>query len=432
MIKRACCLLFLVVCLGGWSGGGLAAAVPAADGQRDPAAARAHFSAGAQASRQGDFGAALEAFLAARDAGLDSPAVHYNIGVCAWELGKLELAETAFQAAAGAPGMAALAQYNLGLVSLRRGEEQAARTRFLLARDASDDPRLQQLASTQLERLDAVPGDGAARRRTLMFLSAQAGYDDNVVLRDDSALLGISDTGSAFAEAQAALSAPLRDRLSLEGDAFLLRYAELDQFDQAGAQLDLLYRPRLGRWSGELGAGYRLDQLDGERFEDRRKLLLGASRTLDERWDVRLRYRFEDVDGGDGFESLSGRWQEASVRLRRRDGPGRLRLEYRLELNDRDDEAVSPDRHRAELEWTTDLPWRAELALAGAWRYSSYSRPQQDERSERQTQLSAALLGPISGGWEWALRYDWTRNSTSLETFAYTRHRVHAGIQRIF
>jgi len=423
--------LLLIACLGGWTGAGLAAAVPAAEDPRDPATAQAHFTAGAQASREGDFAAALSAFLSARDAGLDGPAVHYNIGVCAWELGKLELAETAFQAAADSPGMAALAQYNLGLISLRRGEEQAARTRFLLARDASDDPRLQQLASTQLERLDAIPGDVAPRRRPLVFLSAQAGYDDNVVLTDDGALLGISDTGSAFAEAQAALSAPLRGRLSLEADAFLLRYAELDEFDQAGAQLDLVYRPALGRWRGELGAGYRLDQLDGERFEDRRKLLLGASRKLDERWDLRLRYRFEDVEGGDSFESLSGSWQEASVTLRRRDGSSRLRLEYRLEVNNRDDEAVSPDRHRADVQWITDLPWRTEMALGGAWRYSSYSQPQ-GERSERQAQLSAALLGPISGGWEWTLRYDWTRNSTSLETFAYTRHRVYAGIQQIF
>ena len=120
-------------------------------------AAEQHFAAGTERVREGDFGAALEEFLAARDAGMPGPAVHYNMGVCAWETGDLSLAETAFHAAAQTPSMAPLAHYNLGLVALRRGDAQEAESWFRRAYDDSDDPRLAQLASAQLEQLGAAP-----------------------------------------------------------------------------------------------------------------------------------------------------------------------------------------------------------------------------------------------------------------------------------
>ena len=413
------------------------------------AQAKAQFAAGAEASREGDFAMALEAFLAAREAGMSGPALHYNIGVCAWELGELERAESAFLVAADAPAMRALAHYNLGLVALRRGDETAAAGWFRSARDPNvsrgeADEKVQALAAAQLERLDAnaftpdrdrAADSGAADGRPLVFLAANLGYDDNVALAEDGELLGVSDTGSALAELQFAAVVPLPADLSLEGGGFLLRHADVDEFDQLGAQVDLLYRPGIAGWRTELGVGYGLNQLDGERFEDRRMLLVGASRDLRRGWRLRLRYRYEDIDGREPFEGLTGDRHETSVRLERRLGSQRLRLEYRLEVNDRAAEELSPDRHRLGAEWTWHLPRRMEATAGFDWRYSDYSlsgQPSGEDRSERRGRVSAELRGPLGFGWDWALRYDWTGNSASLEEFDYTRHRVIAGVQAVF
>lgn len=422
----------------------------AADAPATTAQAKAHFAAGAEASRDGDFTAALAAFLAARDAGMSGPALHYNIGVCAWELGELDRAESAFRKAAEAPAMRVLAHYNLGLVALRRGDEAAAIAWFKSARDPGPRPgdaddTVRALAGAQLERLapeeftqdsTAPAGTGrAASRRPMVFLAANLGYDDNVILAEDGELLGVSDTGSALAELQFAAIAPLYADLSLEAGGFLLRHADLDEFDQLGAQADLLYRPAIGRWRAEFGAGYGLNQLDGERFEDRSMLLVGASRALAGGWRLRLRHRYEDIDGREPFEGLTGDRHETSVRLDRRMGGQRLRLEYRLELNDRAAAELSPDRHHLAAEWSWALPRRMEATAGFDWRYSDYAlagEASSTDRTERRGGVAAELRGPLGFGWDWALRYDWTGNSASLEAFDYTRHRVIAGVQAVF
>jgi hypothetical protein len=400
----------------------------------ESAEAEQHFAAGTERVRAGDFGAALEEFLAARDAGMPGPAVHYNIGVCAWETGDLSLAETAFRKAAQTPSMAPLAHYNLGLVALRRGDVQEAESWFRRAYDDSDDPRLAQLAVTQLERLGAAPPAVSPPRVVQahrVFLAANAGYDDNIALVADGELLGVGDVGSTLAELQLAATGTLHEGLGYEAGLFALRYPDVDDFDQEGLQFNLFYRPGIGAWQGELGAGFGLNRLDGSAFENRRVLLLGASRPLAADWTLRLRHRYEDINGRSPYAGLSGTRHESAARLLRSSGIESLRLEYRLELNDRDSDALSPDRHRVNLEWSRRLGGERWLSLGADWRQSRFSLP--DSRwTERRTTLSAGLTGPLPGRWEWTVQGDWTHNSASIAEFEYNRYRLTAGVQAIF
>jgi tetratricopeptide (TPR) repeat protein len=408
-----------------WLAGSAVAATPPGDETQ----ARDHFAAGTRSYQAGDYAAALAAYRAALEAGLSGPAVHYNIGVCAWELGRLDEAEAAFLAASEHPPVAGLAYYNLGLVSQRRGDRDAAREWFERARAVSTDETLQELVAAQLA---ARPAETTATRLgPVAFVAMQAGYDDNVALVADDELLGATGLESAFLDAQFAAAFPLGAGLRLEAAGFLLRYADLDEFDQAGAQLALLAERELGGWTAEVGANYTLNQLDGERFENRRGLSLGATRHLDAAWDLRLRYRYEDIDAREPFATLTGDRQEVSVRARRHTEAYRLRLEYRYETNDREDDAVSPDRHLLEAEWTLGAPGGIQPVFGLGGRHGSYSVAG-DSQSERRLFASAGLTGPLAGRWQWIVRYDWTRHDASGDVFDYTRQRAYAGVEAAF
>lgn len=423
MRRRSWSVLLLL-----WLAGSAVAATPPGDETQ----ARDQFAAGTRSYHAGDYVAALAAYRAALEAGLSGPAVHYNIGVCAWELGRLDEAEAAFLAASEHPPTAGLAYYNLGLISQRRGDRDAAREWFERARAVSTDEALQELVTAQLgARATASAAADPARPGPVVFVAMQAGYDDNVALVADDELLGASGLDSAFLDAQFAAAFALGAGLRLEAGGFLLRYDDLDEFDQAGGQLALLAERELGEWIGEFGASYALNQLDGERFESRRGLSLGAMRRLDAAWDLRLRYRYEDIDAREPFATLTGDRQEVSVRARRQVEASRLRLEYRYETNDREDDAVSPDRHQLEAEWILGVPGGVQPVFGLGGRHGRYSLAG-DSSSERRLFASAGLTGPLAGRWQWIARYDWTRNDASGDAFDYTRQRIFAGVEAVF
>ena len=396
--------------------------------------AGASFEAGTLAAAEGDFAAALEAFRAALAAGQSGPVIYYNIGVCAWSLGDLAAAEQAFLATAEYPSMAPLAHYNLGLIAQRRGDVPAAQRWFELARASSaSDPTLNRLAVDALAALPPEPAAEPAARSTggAVYLAANVGYDDNVVLLSDGDVIGVSDLDSGYGELQFAGLAPIGKDFSLQGGAYLLNYFDLPELDQTGAQLELLYRPQVGDWRLELGAGYSVNLLDGERFEDERGLSIGATRRFGADWRLRWRVDYADIEGKTPYEGLTGDRIETRFQLRRYLDGQQWQLEYRFETNDRDDPELSPDRHRIDAEWRRDIGRGLRLQADLGWRHSSYDTPELSWTEQRLVAL-LGLTGPIAGAWEWVLRYDFTRNDSSVEEFDYTRNRGFAGVQASF
>lgn len=405
------------------------AAVMAADAP-DETHAREHFAAGTRAFQAQDFAAALAAFQLAASSGLPGPAVHYNIGVSAYQLGRLDQAEAAFRIVAGHPAMAPAAHYNLGLVALRRGDGEAARGWFEAAL-AGDDDAIRRLAAAQLERLEARPPHARSAARPVLFLSTRGGYDDNVVLAADGEVLGVSGTGSSIMAAQLAGLVPLAAGIRLEGSAFVLRYPELGEFDQSGGRLGVLARRELDEWQGELGVEYELNRLDGERFEDRIGLSATGFRSLGSDWDLRLRFRHEDITGREPYAALDGDRQELAVRLRRQTAADELRLGYRYERNDRVGAEVSPDRHTLEAEWAVGFRDGIQAVLGLAWRRSSYT-PAAGTWTERRSFVSAGVRGPLAGIWTWTVGYDWTDNDSADALFDYRRQRIIIGVEALF
>ncbi|MGH8235969.1 MAG: tetratricopeptide repeat protein, partial [Steroidobacteraceae bacterium] len=263
-----------------------------------PIAARAQsaqathqFEIGKQAVAAQDFAAALDAFEAAAAGGLSGPAVHFNIGVCAYRLGRWSRATAAFREVARTPQMSALAHYNLGLVALGDGNRDEAARWFALAEREATDERLRSLATTQLAQLPPPP-----ERNWVAYGSLAAGYDDNVALVSGGDVLGVSGTDDTFAELQLAAAGPLVGPWRFDGSVVLLDYQDLNSFDQLYANAGARYRLPLGDWTGDAALQLSYATLDSEGFENRRMLLLQATRTLTEEWRVRARYRFSDID----------------------------------------------------------------------------------------------------------------------------------------
>src|SRR5712691_5522670 len=158
------------------------------------------FEQGIQAFRAGNYQGALQSFLDALKAGLDTPGLRYDLGATYYRLQRYPEAEREFQALAPDPRWAPLAHYNLGLTAQRLGRPQQAMEYFGEARRTTTDPNLRALAATALERL------GPATPRTSALVSLAGGYDSNVTLSQDAATVGASHRSDSFVETFAAAS----------------------------------------------------------------------------------------------------------------------------------------------------------------------------------------------------------------------------------
>lgn len=389
-------------------------------------AAREHFQTGRAAFEAQNYAAALEAFEAALAAGLSGPAVQFNIGVIAFRLERYSRAQDAFEEAARTPQMAALAHYNLGLVTLRRGDREAATRWFSLAEQEAGDERLRGLAAAQLgELLPTIPAD----RSWVGYAALAAGYDDNVALISSSDVLGVSGTEDSFAELQLALSTAFDSPWRLDASLFLVDYQELDSFDQLSIQSGGRYRYVAGDWTNEVGLQLARTTLDGEGLENQRMLVLQTSTAPLPGWRARARYRYSDIDGLEDFRGLSGHRHEMSADLGRDLGPWNLRLEYRFDLSDHDDESLSARRQQLGIDLSRSLREHWSLALEAARRHSKYDL--QSNGTENHTELSVAVHRDLGTRWRLIMRYAYADNDADRAEFNYQRNRISAGIEAL-
>jgi tetratricopeptide (TPR) repeat protein len=394
-----------------------------------PAIARSHsaaalqqFDSGKQAFAAQDYATALNAFEGAVSAGMTGPAVHFNIGVCAYKLGRWERSEAAFREVARTPEMAALAHYNLGLVAIGAGKSDEAAPWFAQVERESSDERLKSLATARLAQLPSPP-----ERNWLAFGSLAAGYDDNVALISGGDVLGVSGTDDTFAELQLAAAAPLVGDWRFDGGLVLLDYQDLDSFDQTSVNAGGRYRRTLREWTGEAGLQLTYATLDGDGFESKRMLLLQAMRPLPDDWRLRVRYRFSDIDGLDGFGGLDGTRHELGVRGRRRRGSWDVTVDYRFDKSDYADEALSFDRHQlsADAEYELDVNWTVQASLSHD--RSSYELT--ENGSEERTEIALAVSRDFGSQWRAFVRYAYADNQADLPEFDYERNRISAGVE---
>lgn len=388
---------------------------------------------GQAAWNRADYSSALDHFLAARAAGLDSAAVHYNIAVSQYRLGRYaDALETFTLIAERFPAMRALAEYNLGLTAEKLGDEDGARDHYLAAHaGAGGNETLRVLAS---RRLREVAPDASASDSWTAALGVRAGHDSNVALRDDAGLPAGTTTESPMIDVFATVQSPTPPEAGWVADASLyaLRYTDAREFDQAELRAALGYDGLGGPWRWHVGAQAGAGTVASDPFDRRVGLYGTAGRPVGESGTVAFSASFDEIraadDVWDGIRGqrwiLDGRytWFARAHRVR-------LRLTY--EANDRADPGVSPQRNR----WSVDYRYLAangfsyELGLE--YRDSTYA-DLPVRRDEQLTTLRAAAGYTAGERWVYLAEVRAGQNASTDPEFDYDRNVVTIGVMRLF
>jgi len=401
---------------------------------------------GIAAFRAGDYAVALQLFLDARAAGLDTPGLRYDLGATYYRLGRYAEAEREFQALVPDPKWAPLADYNLGLTAQRAGRPQRAIEYFERAYRTTTDPNLRSLAATAFERLRGAPPSPQASA----VISLAGGYDSNATLSPDASTVAVSHQGDRFVEALAAATHLLAGNTErgwvAHGSLVLRKYADLHQFDVAGSRAGLSEERYWGRVQTSVGAYFDTAYIGGDRLEQGTSLEAQASWRPDAGGELRGRYRFGHIAGGSGFEYLDGRQQRLSVEAGFTLAGALLRAGYELELNHRRDLqqeseffSASPTRHSlfATVALRNVAGWQADAR--GEYRVSRYGDPNLiDEgalgilevtRKDRRYGFALRANHRLTAPWGVFIDYSYYRNNSNLDTYDYSRHQLMAGIE---
>jgi tetratricopeptide (TPR) repeat protein len=402
------------------------------------------FDRGAKEFRAGDFDAALQWFLDARQAGLDTPGLRYNIGVAYYRLQRYPEAEQEFEALARDPDWSALAHYNLGLIAQRSGRALQAMEHYERAQRTSADPNLRALAATALERL------AGALPPTYVWVSLGGGYDSNATLSADAGTLGISGKDDFYVEAFSAATRQLTGNttrgLVADGGLILRKYRNLDQYDQIGSRAGLSYRTDAGRRQTSVGGYFDLIYVGGERLELDAVLDTQVRRRLDSGNDLGVRYQLGHIDGGSAYGYLDGWQQRLTVDASITSTPAVLRVGYQLEYNDRKDlqqgldfSSYSPTRNMlfATAAWPSVNGWR--MIVRGEYQASRYHDPDRLDGGTREVtredvsyNVYARASRRWTGAWRLFIDYSYYRNSSNLDAYDYNRHQILAGTEAEF
>ena len=404
------------------------------------------FEQGVEVFRAGDYQAALESFLEARRADMDTPGLRYNLGATYYRLQRYSEAEGEFQALAGNPEWAAVAHYNLGLIARRMGREQQAIEHFERAQSTTDDSNLRALADTALERLGRAPLPSPPPR-TVTVASLAGGYDSNVTLSQDAAIVGSSNQSDFFAEAFAAASHRLTGTTArgsyADGGLVLRKYGDLDQYDLVALRGGLRYAADSGRLQTSAGGYFDVIYFGGERLEQAAMVDVQARRRMDAGDDLRGRYQLAHIDGVGGFDYLDGWQQRFTADAGFASAPAHLRVGYQLELNNRRDLqqggeffSYSPTQHS--LFAIATLPkvggWGTDVR--GEYRISRYNDPNRLDGGSREVtrediRYSFALRANrrLTALWRVFIDYSNYRNESNLNAYDYVRYQLSVGIE---
>jgi hypothetical protein len=399
-----------------------AAAAPAED-----------WEAGKRAFGDGDFVAALTFFEAARDAGMDTPAVHYNIGVSQYKAARYrQSAKTFAMISERFPAMRGLAEYNRGLVALQLGNEPDAREYFLRAWQSSPDhPEIRVLASQQLRELEAsVP----PASRWSGAIGLRAGHDDNVALRDEAGLPLGTTTESPMADFFAVVQGPWSQRsgVRFDGSVYSVRYFDADEFDQTEVRGAVFYDWRPNAWRLQLGAHATASTLGGDSFDRKAGVNALVARELGRNIVIDVSYTYDDVrDADEIYAGIKGDRQLAEFRYRWYYEGHRVQLRYARETNDRLDPAVSPERNRFGVEYWF-RPERGFGYEAGIdFRNSDFDKLA-TPREEDLLTIWGALTYGFAEKWTAVLDYRFADNDSTDPTYTYDRTEITLGFLRTF
>jgi len=424
--------------------------VVCAAGGNSWASASDSYQAGIRAFNALDYEQALAQFIAARQAGMESPTLHYNLGATYYKLGKYRPAAAEFSSIGEDPNWGALAQYNLGLISEKLGERDAAQRHFETASREASSAKLRRMADAKLaETSGPRPAAAAADSDWSRYFSLGAGYDDNVILSNDATLVAASGNADYFADAAAFVSGYLAgnyaDGWRLDLGATYRGYTDLDDFDFGTGFAGAAYNRLVGGWHLQAGAIGMLQLAGGDHYTSQATFRARAYHRLG-RLGLRLTNDFGLIKGASDFDYLSGIQNRLTLELIGQLDQVRLRGGYRFEINDRDDLATadeffsySPTRH--DLFGVIEMP--LSKRLSGEVRADFQSSDYADDNVEIEVDNTVTVAARdadrlsvtvhlgfrITSKWQLFGEFEHSNNDSNFDRYSYNSNRYMLGIE---
>lgn len=404
--------------------------------ERPPDAEQA-FETGSRSFASGDYASALERFLHARAAGMQTAAVAYNIGVCQYRLGDYAESEKTFRRmATDYPDWYHLAQYNAGLALVRQDRLEDAGDAFAAARGSSDTA-IAALADAMLLRItERGPAIESAPRPPgrSVFLELGIGYDDNLVLLDESNVSTGVTTDSGFVELFGQLGGTpgFAGNFHYDASAYLVHYPDANRFDQAVLRFGGAWSWQVSDWRAAAGPYYSASTLDADGYDQRLGLSVSIGRPLTTYSRVAMQLAWEEIDElSSRFAFIGGNRKVLGLRYLRQQGPHRLNLRYEYSIDDRSGASVSPVRHsiRGTYDLRLDDKWSAGVEVA--LRNSEYDELQ-EPRDEDLAEIAVLVARDLSPRWQLTAEYRYADNDSNVDVYAYQRHRATLSANRIF
>lgn len=414
-----------------------------------PAAAQKYYDQGVAAMRAQDYPLALQYFHKARDAGIGSHNLHYNLGVSLFRMERYPESRESFLLAASDVNRRDLAQYNLGLIALQLDDAPEARNWFTRVALETNDVRLRDLAQDKLDGLREQRPAAEGERRWSLLADAVLGYDDNVTQTNTDVAQGSNESDrylDLFASGKWRLSGTRDDGYWLNAKASLIQYEHVSEYDDVQAEMGIYRDAPFNAWKGRIGASVARSNLGGNDYQQAYDVSAQGSRRLSDDTRLRLRYEFSLIDSLDNrYDYLGGTRHRLGADLALRLGEHRLRLDYDLELNDRDDfrsgasfTSYSATRHGFGISGDLRLAPAWNLHLAADYRTSRYNDAnviggvKDVTREDDRYRISGEVAHKLNGSIELTAGYRYTDNQSSIASRSYHRAQYMLGARGYF
>jgi len=412
------------------------------------ASADAGFEQGVSAFKQQNYQQAIDYFLQSREQGNRDAILAYNLAASYYKLGRYSDAQGYFSEAANDAALAGLSHYNLGLIALNNKDQKAAQEAFSRSFKTAQDDKVRLLAARQLEQLGVVKSDAEAGK-VKGFVSLSMASDDNVTLVNEDIVVAANSSDSYldfYGTGSYQLSGNRREGVRLKGALSLSRYADLSIYDERLLSAGIYFSQPLAEWSGRAGLVYYHDSFDGVAFQQSTSLQLRADRKYAPGRRLRLKYDltlYDDLDAR--YAYLAGSKQRFTLEDYRRFGAEKLRLGYRLELNDRDNYSLantfasySPTRHSLFASLGHDFGDKWSALAKFDYRNSNYGDANvsagvnRGVREDDRTRYSLTGIYSYSRNSEFELMWRHTSNDSNYTSENYSSNLIMVSANHYF
>ena len=400
------------------------------------------FSEGNAFFKQGDYAAAVKQFEDAETQGMKSAALYYNLASSYFKQGDHKKSAEYFKKVRQYPELQYLAEYNLGLIALKQNNTAAAKKSFTSVKKNSNDKKLLSLSSQRLKEIKRQKKIKRTTRNWSVFLSAAAGYDDNVNFSPLGIAGGIADSFSElYASADYLFSGNKKDGWAANVFFYDINYRSDHLFDEYEYGLGIKKYLKINKsWKTQYLLNISKINYADEDYQTISKAGARAKYRLSRNDGIYLRYSYEDIASDNvRFDYLEGWRQKIRTEYRRYDKQDIKRIYYELELNNRRDLSItsgdfsfSPTRHTVRGKYTSILSSKWHLTGDIAFRISDYPATVTQDRYDRRFKASLYAEYRFNKTFKLKLKATHTDNNSTEDAFSYKRNVYSLGLSKLF